>query len=193
MARIKNQKFAGGAILFGSLVLFGKETVAWAWSKALDTISNGAANVTITAIPWQNLIASLMGFIGLALLFWPVKRTVVNRYAGLSARGFNVLSRLRQHRETPRILKQYHEPLEDIVLDGMSTLKLFEKQGLAIPDFRFQESERAAVCLEAYFTSACRLLRDAHYDILQNEGQSIAKLALSEGEQFNPQDWYNNG
>lgn len=196
MARIKNQKLAGGTILIGSLVLFGKETLAWAWAKILDAASTGAANVTMTAIPWQNLIASLMGVTGLALLFWPARK--VNK-PSRSSQLYDLyqiadywVSRVRDDRSV-KWFERDRAGLEntvDMARDGISLALTFKKAGISAPNFETTSAEKICIGLEHYFSQLIPFMRDGHVEQVEKMALHTAERAIVVATNFEPSKWH---
>jgi hypothetical protein len=198
MARIKNNKLAGGAILIGSLVLFGKETVAWGWSKILDSISNGAASMAITAIPWQNLIASLMGVTGLALLFWPTSKVKKPSRAGqlynLYQSADYWVSRVRYDRDLEWFERDRTgvENRVDLARDGVSLALTFLKNGIPAPNFETTSAEKICVGLEHYFSQMMPFMRDKHVAQVEAMAAATAERAIVVATTFSPEKWFHD-
>lgn len=180
----------GGAFIVASALLFGKETLLWAWNRLLDFFTGGGGGVTIANLPWQNIFASMFAVTGLAILFWPRKKVAkVDPYARLAERARGIVQRIRRQRQNPFLPSIGGEPLTDVCRDGSSLLMLFAQQGIHTPRFNTDEAERVAIGMEAYFSAMFTLLRDRHIDLAIAQSPAISDRAENEAATFNYEDW----
>jgi hypothetical protein len=190
------RKLAGGTFVVGGLILFGKETLLWVWNKVLDAFSTGLpeGGVSVAALPWQHILASILTLSGLSLLFWPSgKKERANPYSELWIRADNVVARIRHQRNEGRWIRLAGgEPVTDVARDGISTLLLFAKQGLATPVFQTTSAERVAVGLEHYFSTMIPLLRDGHIETATACAAEVSKVAEGAAASFKLEKWSND-
>lgn len=196
MAGGKKTKLAGGAFGATALVLFGKETVVWAWNQVLNGLSQGlSGGVNLSSVPWQNLIASLFGVTGLALLLWPTKKTKpvtrADRLASLHARGWYITERIRHDRAHKWFERRRGEEILDITRDGISLLLAYESEGLAVPQFgEIMSAEKLCVGMELYYSTLGPFMRDGHVERVEAMAPGVAERAVVEATSFNPEKWY---
>jgi hypothetical protein len=194
MEKIKNKKLAGGAIVIGSLVPFGKETLAWGWSKLLDALSTGSANVTLMAIPWQNLIASVMGIVGLVLLFWPSKKAKklsrTAQFYALYEKADYFVSRVRHDRRLDWYERERRENLGDLARDGLSLLLSFQDAGLPIPVFETRSAEKMCIGMEVYFSLLKPFMRDGQIKQVDATVVGVVEHAENTCDAFDPETWF---
>lgn len=194
MPQVKNKKLAGGAFIIGSIILFGKETFAWGWGKLLDALSNGATGVTLTAIPWQNLIGSLMGIAGLILLFWSLQKSKTPSRAQqlyrLYERADYFVSRVRHDRRLAWYQRDRRENLVDLARDGISLLLSFKNAGLPVPDFQTRSAEKICVGIEAYFSQLMPFMRDGQISQVDAIIAEAAKHAEITCDAFDAETWF---
>jgi hypothetical protein len=181
----------GGATILAMVAWFGRETVVWAFNRLLDFFASNEGGATLAAVPWQNVVATLLGLFGLTMVLWPSKRVVkVSPYSALWQRGQNVVARIRQQRNRGAWLRVMNgEPLTDVTRDGISTLYLFAEQGLATPQFSTNRAEKIAIGLEAYFSAMIPLLRDGHIERALVYAPDASERAQREAVSFNLQNW----
>jgi hypothetical protein len=65
------RRLAGGTFVGAGALLFGRETLSWAWDKALDGLTRGLASVSFGSFPWQSAGATALTVSGALLLLWP--------------------------------------------------------------------------------------------------------------------------
>ena len=195
MARIKNGKLAGGTFIAASLILFGKETLLWAWNRILDIVSKGAsADMSLAAVPWQNLIASLMGLAGLSLLFWPTKKAAkpsrATQLYRLYQRADHFVSRVRHDRRLSWYERDGSENRGDLARDGISLLLSFQSAGLPTPEMQTQSAEKICVGLETYFSQLMPFMRDGQLGQIDAMVSGAAKHGDSTAEAFDARTWF---
>jgi len=191
--RFGKKEIAGSAFVGAGLLLFGKETIVWAYGKLLDTVSAGAPEMTWTAFPWQNAIAAFLTLIGAGLLMWPKpkvkKPTRADRLYGLYMKGDDFVDRVRNDRRLGWFERDHAENRVDLVRDGLSALTFFKNEGLAIPNFQSNKAESICIGLEVYFSALSPIMRDGHLDQVDSHAQSAAHQAEKFAASFNPEKW----
>jgi hypothetical protein len=179
----------GGAAILAMALWFGRETVLWAFYKILDFFASKEGGVTLAAVPWQNVAATLLGLIGFGLVVWPSKAgKQASKYDRLVARSQYLVARIRNQRKAHYIRRDL-EPLTDVCRDGFSTLVMFAECGFAIPNFQTTEAERIAVGLEHYFATIGPLLRDGHVKMAKEQAPAISERAVAEGAALDMKGW----
>jgi hypothetical protein len=195
MERIKNKKLAGGAFIVTSFILFGKETLLWAWNKALDTVSTGAGDMSLTAIPWQNLVASLFGLAGMGLLFWPAKKVKKQSRRSLMYDLYQnadyFVSRVRHDRQLSWFERDRGENRIDLARDGISLALQFQNSGIAAPNLDERSAEKICIGLEHYFSALIPFMRDGHVTQVDNMAATQAERATAVCKSFDPARWFN--
>lgn len=194
MERIKNKKLAGGVFITASLILFGKETLLWAWNKALDTASTGVDGVTLTAIPWQNLIASLMALTGFLLLFWPSKKVAKPSRSSLMYSLYEsadcYVTKVRYDRQLDWFESDSAENREDLAREGISLALQFQNSGIQAPNFNETSAAKICVGLELYFSALIPFMRDGHVTQVDGMAASEAARAMDVCKSFDPRKWF---
>jgi hypothetical protein len=195
MERIKNKKLAGGAFIVTSFILFGKETLLWVWNKSLDTVSTGAVDMSLTAIPWQNLIASFFGLAGIGLLFWPNKKiTKPSRRSlmyNLYQSADNFVSRVRHNRQLSWFERDRGENRVDLARDGISLALQFQNSGIPAPNLDERSAEKICVGLEHYFSALIPFMRDGHVAQVDSMAAIQVERASTACKSFEPARWFN--
>lgn len=196
MAEGRRTKFAGFSLFGAGVILFGKETILWAWAKALDAFSASGpvARVSLSALPWQNISAGILTMGGLGLLLWPRSKsrapTRAERLARLQARGWMITDRIRANRKTPWFRRDTGDDLLDVTRDGFALLPHHAAEGLAVPNFSTPSAEKACMGLEHYFSTLGPLMREGHAEQVDAGVESVAERAVAVAAAFNPEHWH---
>lgn len=193
---IVTRRRLGGTALLIAAAWLGRETLAWLLGKALDLVSDGSGNVTLSAFPWQNSLALLLAAFGGYLALWPIKKPVkltqkerLYRLHGRANRivdGVRFLRGLEWHRRTPQTVEQ----IIDLANDGLSVLLEFQAEGIPIPELQTTDATATCVGLHAYYSELLAFMRDGHVELVMARANAAADGAMREAREFQPTSFF---
>jgi hypothetical protein len=183
----------GGAAFLVAAGWLGRETLAWLLGRLLNLITDGAGNVSLAAVPWQNSLALLLALFGGYLAFWPVRKVVgptpQDRARTLANRATYIVRRIREFQHNP-FLQRHNDPLEDIIRDGVSLMIDVGKEGYEIPNYDADSGEQFAAGLLLYFGAISPLWRDGHLDEAKSVSSRLAANAGKAAAETKPENFY---
>ena len=152
----------------------------------LQPINNRAPEIGafLTSI-FSSPVAWFVLFIGLFLAlrpFWiktpdTAKQDEASKIILLGKRGLSIARQITSYRETKRLWRSDLPSIQPTVMDGVSLLLSFEKEGIAVPQFNAANPYAAAVGLEQYFSVISPLIRDGHIQEMREAAPDLAKAA----------------
>ncbi|MEH6717189.1 hypothetical protein [Parasphingorhabdus flavimaris] len=130
--------------------------------------------------------------------FWSGKKAAVvtraDKIRVLSRKADHIVQNIRYYRGKTWLYRDRND--SDDIIDaakaGVSLLILFENQGLAVPRFTTQEATKVCIGLHSYFSDLIPIIRDGHFDIIDELAVNAKKRAEAEEIGFDNQNWYLN-
>ncbi|HEX8240352.1 MAG TPA: hypothetical protein VF574_11495 [Allosphingosinicella sp.] len=199
MESSSKRRVAGGAFLAAAALLFGRETLSWAWDQALDGLTHGLSAKSIAAFPWQTAGATVLVAVGVLLLLWPSKpkprklsseEARAERLRKLSIDAERMVHRIRDIREVKWLRQETGDEIVDLTRDGQSLLLTFAKAGLPIPKFTTNSAQRVLIGQHEFFSTLGPPLRDGHLENIDALAGEVAARAEQAALSFDLETWY---